>query len=245
MYMNNTARKIQLTPDEPAITIDISRRKTPTRGSDVTSRGIKKATAADPIRDPHLIHTIADYLETHAKTRLLGLRNRMAFILGTTTGLRVSDLLNLKIRDVLRDDGTFYSHITVRERKTGKTNDPKLGRAACEAIKNYLEEFQLSGEWSFDDFLIKSKKGGKLTVPQFWRILHAAQEGLGIDDHISTHTMRKTCGYQTIRKNPDDALAVVHLQQMFNHSSTQTTLAYVGVSRDEQDKYYDAVDAMF
>lgn len=243
--MNNTALKISTPREETAVNISISKYravKVPDRSSPVTSRGIKKATAADPIREATTIHEIADYLLTHGKTKKLGLRNRMAFILGVTTGLRVSDLLKIKISDVLRADGSFFSHIIVREKKTHKTNDPKLGAAARQAIKEYLEE---SGSWSFSDYLIKSSKGGKISVSQFWRILNDAQVGLGLDEHISTHTMRKTCGYMTIRQNPDDSLAVVHLQQMFNHSSIQTTLNYCGISRDEQDKYYDGVNAIF
>ena len=239
--MTNTARK--LIYDEPAVNIELSEYRSvrlPERGSSLTSRGVKKATAADPIRDPEMINTLADWYLTHAKTHRLGLRNRMAFIIGVTTGLRVSDVLKLKIRDVMKPSGEFISHLTIREKKTTKTNDPKLGLAARKAIAAYIED--LNGEFTMDDYLIRSNKGGKLTVTQFYRILTAAQDALGLEDHISTHSMRKTYGYQTIRQNPDDSLAVVHLQGMFNHSSMQTTLTYCGISRDEEDKYYDGIN---
>lgn len=244
--MNSTARKFDY--DEPAVNIDISEYravKLPTRGSDVTSRGVKKATAADPIRDPEMINILAEWYLTHAKTHRLGLRNKMAFIIGITTGLRASDILKLRIRDVLKPDGTFIVHLTVREKKTTKTNDPKLGSAAQKAIADYLNA--LNGDYSFDDFLIQSGKNdneGRLSKTQLYRILTAAQKALKLDDHISTHTMRKTYGYQTIRQNPDDPLAVVHLQGMFNHSSMQTTLTYCGISRDEEDKYYDGINEL-
>lgn len=246
ILMTSTAKQIQL--DTPAVNIEISsyrdeHRTAPIpRGSNTTSRGVKKATAADPIRDPAKINELADFYLHNAKTHRLGLRNRMAFIIGVTTGLRVSDILKLKIGDVVRPNGEFITHLTVREKKTGKTNDPKLGVAARKAIAEYLED--LNGEFSFDDYLIRSSKGGKLTVTQFYRIINAAESALGLTDHISTHSMRKTYGYQTIRQNPDDSLAVVHLQGMFNHSSMQTTLTYCGISRDEEDKYYDGINEL-
>lgn len=237
----NTARNIEL----PATHIEISQYtgKAPKPYSTTTSRGIKKATAAEPIRDPRLIKEIEDYLLTHGKTKWYGLRNRMAFVLGTTTGLRASDILNLRIRDVLKPDGTFHSHPVIREQKTHKTNDPKLGSAAIKAIIEYLNEG--GKDYSLDDYLIRSERGGKLNKSQLYRIIHEPQKALGLEDHLSTHSMRKTYGYHTIRNNPDDPMALVHLQSMFNHSSVQTTLTYCGISRDEEDKYYDEMNAMF
>lgn len=211
------------------------------RDSEYTSRGVKKATSSDPIRDSKDIKRIADYLATHGKSRWYGLRNRMAFVIGVTTGLRSSDILKLKISDVIRSDGTFADHLMVREKKTNKVNDPKLVPEAQHAIADFLNEWK---DWCFDDYLIQSDRGNKLSPNQFYEILAGVQKKLNLPYHIGTHTMRKTYGYWTIRNNPHDSLALPHLQHMFNHSSMQTTLDYCGISRDEEDKYYDAMNDM-
>lgn len=204
--------------------------------------GRRKPTAADPLRDKELIPIIAEYLETHAKTKRLGLRNKMAFMIGVTTGLRSSDILNLRIGDVYNFDGTFVNYVVIRERKTWKMNDPKLSAKTKDAIIDYLTEL---GDFKPEDFLVQSERGGQLNRVQWYTVLQKAQKGLGLSEHISSHTMRKTFGYHTVHNNPNDLTALEHLQGMFNHSSTATTLRYCGITREEEDKYYDEMDDLF
>lgn len=207
-----------------------------------TSRGIKKAEAADPIREAEDIVRIAEYLLTHGKNQWYGYRNRMAFVLGVSTGLRVSDLLRIKIEDVLNEDGTIVDYLRIQEKKTRKYNDPKIGTAAKTAISEYLASLE---SFTREEYLIRSERGGKLDESQLYRTLSAVEKGLNLPYHFSTHTMRKTYGYWTIRNNPNDNMALIHLQMMFNHSSPQTTLTYCGINREEEDKYYNGINEMF
>lgn len=209
--------------------------------SPTTSRGVKKAEAADPITEAGDIVKIAEYLLQHAKNKWYGYRNRMAFILGVTTGLRSSDLLRIRIRDVLKPDNTIVDYLRIQEKKTKKYNDPKLGTAAKTVIAEYLTYL---GEFDPDEYLIRSERGGQLDGTQLYRILTPVKDGLKLPYHIGTHTMRKTYGYWTIRNNPNDNMALIHLQHMFNHSSPQTTLTYCGISREEEDKYYNGINEM-
>lgn len=236
----NTARKVS--PESTATSIEISQFVQPKKSdktSRYTSKNIKKATAAEPIRDPEVLKQIEEYILSNAKTEWYGRRNLMAFILGTSTGLRASDVLNLRIGDVINEDGSFKHHIIIREQKTNKRNDPKLSARAAEAIRDYL--FVTKKKLTFDDYLIQSERGGKLDKSQLYRIVHAPQEALGLEEHLSTHTMRKTFGYHTIRSNPNDVLTLADVQEMFNHSSSRTTLRYCGLDRERQDRYYDAI----
>ena len=63
----------------------------------------------EPIRDSNKVQEIANYLKRYSK------RNYIMFILGINSGLRISDILNLRVRDVKGKD-----YISIREKKTGK-----------------------------------------------------------------------------------------------------------------------------
>lgn len=241
----NTAYELVAKDVHPHITakVDISQYvKKDNWNPRYTSDGRKKATASDPVRDPSMVIAIADYLGTHGKATKYKLRNRMGWILGCTTGLRISDLLGLKIGDVLNPDGSFVNYLSIREKKTRKHNDPRLGRNAQEAISDYLASLN---SYTLDDYLIMSERKGKMDETQFYRILVKAADAVGFKGSMGTHTMRKTYGYNAIHNNPNDAKALIHLQGMFNHSSPSVTLAYCGITRDEEDKYYDQMDSMF
>lgn len=55
-----------------------------------------------------------------------------------------------------------------------------------------------------------------------------------MEEKIGTHTLRKTFGYHHYEKFKD----VVMLQKIFNHSSTEITLRYIGIEQDEIDESY-------
>lgn len=148
-----------------------------------------------------------------------GERNEMLFTFGINTGLRVSDILPLKVGDVRGKD-----KYTLTEQKTGKTKKINL-----KGIKGQLDRFT-EGK-ADDEFLFSSRKGGEpLTRIQAYRILNDAAAKCGLDE-IGTHTMRKTFGYHHYQRNHDVAI----LQQLFNHSAPSITLRYIGIAQDEID----------
>ena len=65
-------------------------------------------------------------------------------------------------------------------------------------------------------------------------ILKSASEAINLPEKIGTHTMRKTFGYHHYQKFKDVAL----LQMIFNHSSPQITLRYIGITQDRIDNSY-------
>ena len=56
----------------------------------------------------------------------------------------------------------------------------------------------------------------------------------GLQERVGTHTMRKTFGYHHYQKFKDVAM----LQKIFNHSSPQITLRYIGIEQDQIDESY-------
>nr|WP_255524701.1 tyrosine-type recombinase/integrase [Alicyclobacillus sp. SO9] len=85
-----------------------------------------------PIREKKQIDSIKKILKA------TNLRDYCLFILGINSGLRISDLLKLNIRDVMDERGRVRDRISIRETKTGKTKDFPVGDTARKAIVEYL-----------------------------------------------------------------------------------------------------------
>ena len=169
-----------------------------------------------PIRDKKKIEEM--------KTELLkqGYRDYMLFVLGINTGLRISDLLKLKVKDV--KDKT---HIILTEQKTGKIKRFMINGQLKQDIDKYINNM---GD---NEYLFQSQKGynNPISRVQAYRILNKAAENIGLEE-IGTHTLRKTFGYWHYKQYKDIAL----LQELFNHSAPSVTLRYIGINQDIMDK---------
>lgn len=90
-------------------------------------------------------------------------------------------------------------------------------------------------EAALSDPLLPSRSGGsRLQRGQAWAILHRAARHARVTDAIGTHTLRKTFGYWAYQTGV--ALAII--QDLLNHSSPGTILAYIGIRREDGDKVY-------
>lgn len=143
-------------------------------------------------------------------------RDVLLFLIGINTGLRVNDIVNLKVGDV-KGKNLF----TIREGKTRKKREINIGM-----LRNEIDRYTEGKDKS--DYLFKSQKGSKLTTTQVYRILSSAGDFIGRDD-IGTHTMRKTFGYHHYKRYKDVAI----LQEIFNHSAPSITKRYIGIRQDE------------
>ena len=142
-------------------------------------------------------------------------RDVLLFLIGINTGLRVSDIIKLKVEDVSKD------HFIIREGKTKKQREINVSMLRKE-IDDYIQ-----GKPK-EEYLFKSQKGGHITTTQVYRILAGAGEYAGYD-YIGTHTMRKTFGYHHYKQYKDVAI----LQEIFNHESPSVTRRYIGIRQDE------------
>ncbi|MDD4238044.1 MAG: site-specific integrase [Desulfotomaculaceae bacterium] len=181
-----------------------------------------------PIRDLKKI----DVMKKILLASPYGLRNHLLFVLGINSGLRISDLLNLRLVDVVDDKGKPVDRITIREKKTGKEKDFPLGKSAIKAIKLYVDSLS---KIDLNQALFPSRKGGQpLSRVQAWEILNNAAMNVGINESIGTHSLRKTFGYHAFKAGYD----ITKIQKLLNHSSPAITLAYIGITQDELDEVY-------
>ncbi|QWH60185.1 site-specific integrase [Bacillus mycoides] len=168
-----------------------------------------------PIRDPEQIQQIKEYLKEKNE------RNYILFVMGINTGLRIGDILKLKVGDVQG------SHISMREMKTGKQKRIQI----TSALKRELKWFSEGRE--VEEYLLKSRKGKNRPIGRSmaYKILKSTAAEFGLDE-IGTHTLRKTYGYHMYTQTKNIAL----LMEIFNHSSEKVTLRYIGVNQDAMDK---------
>lgn len=180
----------------------------------------------EPIRDGKQIDAIKRVLNDNP-------RDLMLFVLGINSGLRISDLLKLRISDVVDGKGKPLDNIVLREQKTGKHKRFPLNKSAGKTVTTYLASLD---KWSCDDYLFRSRQGGNsaITRQQAWAILNDAARTVGITDNIGTHTLRKTFGYHAYRSGVD----IGRLQTIFNHSAPSVTRRYIGITQDEIDEVY-------
>lgn len=208
-----------------------------------------------PIRDKEKIHQLHNILSSQSP------RNSLLFDLGIYSGLRISDILKLQVKDVRNQDS-----FKLKETKTGKTKNmqihPKLKQILDQYIKGKPDNEYLIGSREKSDYITETtrvkdpktnkmkniKKKVKNTAPNSpisrvmaWNILNNAAQQVGITE-IGTHSLRKTFGY-TVYMNDKTKLPLI--QKMFNHSSQDVTLRYIGIIQEDIDDAVCAIDYGF
>lgn len=174
----------------------------------------------------NIVQPIRDKKVLEEFKRLLRLRNYKYYIMtviGLNTGLRISDILKLKV------DGILGTHITIKEQKTGKYKRFLIN----DNLRNELDRYIKQANLTKDNYLIPSNKRDKngneksISRVQAYNILKSVGDQLGINN-IGTHTLRKTFGYFYYQQYKD----IATLQKIFNHSSPSITLKYIGITDD-------------
>lgn len=167
----------------------------------------------EPIRDGKKVEDISICLRNQNE------RNYIMFILGIYSGLRISDILQLRIKDVKNRD-----YVNIREQKTGKQKIFQINTFLKKELKSFCEARDLN------EYLIKSRqnKNRALSRAMAYEIIRKAGYQNGITN-LGTHSMRKTFGYHFYQRYKD----VVTLQKIFNHADPSVTLHYIGIEQGD------------
>lgn len=189
-------------------------------------------STTEPIRDKQ---KLLDFKNYYLNERI-NLRNYTIIIIGLNTALRISDILNLTYDDVYLDS-KVQEHITVREQKTGKENRVLLNHEARAALANYRKELIKTEMYKEGNpYLFPSPKKAyfPLSRSQAYRMITSAADAVGIEGHISCHSLRKTFGYHAWKQGSDPVVIMV----IFNHSSLSITKRYLCIEQDDKDEVY-------
>ena len=163
-------------------------------------------------------------------------RDYLLFVLGINIGLRIGDLLSLKIAYVIDEAGNIKRAVNIVEQKTRKQREFELNKSAREAIRLYLEE---ATDCDSNSPLFPSRKGeNAITTRSAHKIIKSTLRELGIKGNYGTHSLRKTFGYHRY----NSGVKVETLQKLFNHSSASITLRYIGIDREVICDAYNCVN---
>lgn len=169
-----------------------------------------------PIRDPEILADIKDHLKD------TNTRNYILFLIGINTGLRISDLLRLRVRDVTG------SHISIREKKTNKQKRTLITPELRKELQTYIQ-----GKIP-NEYLIKSREGINRPIcrEMAYKIIRTIGDEFGLSE-LGCHTLRKTFGYIFYNETTDKDIGM--LMDFFNHASAKVTLRYIGMEQDTMD----------
>ncbi|WP_027866706.1 site-specific tyrosine recombinase XerD [Massilia alkalitolerans] len=187
---------------------------------------LKMASAKQPTR---FVHTLSEsqveaLLAAPDVSTPLGLRERTMLELMYASGLRVSELVDLKLVEVSLNDGVL--------RITGKGSKTRLvpfGQEARSWLERYLRDARgiiLNGQ--VDDALFVTGRGGAMTRQMFWILIKKHAQKAGIGGPLSPHTLRHAFATHLLNHGAD--LRVVQL--LLGHADISTTQIYTHVARE-------------
>lgn len=154
-----------------------------------------------------------------------GQRIYLLFATGIFTGLRISDIVGLKVKNVQGNE------IVLIEQKTGKRTRISIN----DTLRNIYDE-RLEGR-DGDDYLLPSRKhynDGQqrhITTRQAAYDMRIIAEKFGIAEPFGCHSMRKTYGYMMYKNG---WLTIESLRDYFNHSTEAVTRRYIGIDEEER-----------
>ena len=182
--------------------------------------------ATEPIRNKKQLKQLAEYYLKRGQYR-----NYTLIVMGACTALRISDLLRLTWDDVYDNSrGSFRSHVTLVEKKTGKPKTVALNKQVLHALR--LCYLHRRGDFIFAS---NRKDGRSISRVQAWRIIREAVVVVGIEGKVACHSLRKSWGYHAWTSG---SVSPVVIMDILNHSSYETTRRYLGVAQDDLDRAY-------
>ncbi|MBA7523391.1 Tyrosine recombinase XerC [subsurface metagenome] len=179
----------------------------------------------EPIRNPNQIVKIKGNLFKKKNPRDFTL-----FTLAINTGLRISDILSLKVEDIKDRKGNIKDSLYILEQKTKKRRKIPLNQQATEALGYY---FKKTGIYDLDRYLFINEKTGDnkpITRVRAWQLINKWCREVGLDCKVGGHTLRKTFGYH-LRKQ---GVSIERISDLLGHSNIKVTFRYIGINDDER-----------
>lgn len=186
--------------------------------------------------------TTSDYLQWNEAMQLVrslykdaNYKMSLLISIGCFWGLRISDILSLRWKDILNVD-----EFTIIEHKTGKQRTIRINPQLKRHIADCYKQINPIG---INAPILVSQKGTVYTIQRINIILKEikAKYKLSIKN-FSCHSLRKTFGRQVYNQNSDNAeLALVKLMELFNHSNVAITKRYLGLRQEELLNTYDCL----
>lgn len=156
-------------------------------------------------------------------------RDFLLFVFGINSGLRISDILSLKIGDIKDYKGNLKDYLIIREQKTDKTRKVFFNKQIKEAIAYYLRK---TGLFDLDHYLFtneKTKDNKPITRIRAYQLINKWCRDVGIKYKVGGHTLRKTFGYHLRMQG----ISIERISSLLNHRNIKVTFRYLGITDDE------------
>jgi integrase len=190
----------------------------------------------DPIKDKKKIFAIknyirsANYIQDSKYKQFYQERDSMLFSWSINCALRISDLLSIKVKDVFDGKGNISEYLYIKPKKTKKKSYNELKIYINDPMEKSLARYIKQEEYlDPDDYLFKTKAGGKLDRIRVHGLIKKWAKAVGLDnDRISCHSMRKTWGWMAYKMGIDIQI----ISEKLGHKSERVTRRYIGVNQE-------------
>jgi len=197
---------------------------------------------ASIIEAPRTLHKLPEFLTSPEVDQLFAvcagpsgenIRDLAMLELLYATGLRVSELVNLKLREVNLDSGYLMT--------LGKGNKERLvpiGESACRKVTEYLAEVRCRQDATGRNVhLFLSRLGDAMSRQAFWNIIKKRSLMAGIRKNISPHTLRHSFATHLLENGAD----LRSVQIMLGHADLSSTQIYTHVTRERLKKLHQQI----
>ncbi|WP_283678780.1 site-specific tyrosine recombinase XerD [Lentilactobacillus sp. Marseille-Q4993] len=189
----------------------------------------KKAMVLPDVLTPDEVNSLIDVPEI---SKPLGLRDRAILETLYATGLRVSELVNLKIGDL-----HLSMHLIQTIGKGDKERIIPISDIAIDWVNRYLDEVRpgLIANKPNNDYVFLNSRGRHLTRQSIWQMIKRDAGIAGIKHHVTVHTLRHSFATHLLENGAD--LRIV--QELLGHSDISTTQIYTHVSHKHLTEVYN------
>lgn len=198
-----------------------------------------KINPCENIRQPKLPKKLPNYLTIDEVDKLLDIRldnplayrNKAMLELLYSTGVRITELIELKLNNI-----DFTDELIRVVGKGSKERIIPLGEEAVKYLSMYINQYRnLILKTKTSDYLFINNFGNKITRQGFFKIIKKECKNHGIEKNVSPHTLRHSFATHLLNNGAD--LRVI--QELLGHSDISTTQIYTHISKEKIKKDYE------
>jgi len=173
-----------------------------------------------------LVEEVDKIIQAVDLTKKYALRDQAILSLLYASGIRVTELVDLKLKNLMMDEGLIRVF-----GKGGKERIVPFGKTALTFLKLYLKEVRPSNakKGKSQGILFLNHRGGKLTRMSIWNILHENTLRAGITKKVSPHVLRHSFATHLINEGAD----INSVKELLGHASLSATQIYIHTSMEK------------
>jgi site-specific recombinase XerD len=156
---------------------------------------------------------------------VLFLRNYAVFEVLYSTGMRKSELVNLKMNNIQFGPGL----VEIFEGKGGKDRVVPIGKGSLDILTDYINKARPHLNPKGSDYVFLSNYGTKIGKNGVLGIVHRVMKAAGIEKNVKVHTLRHTCATHMLNHGAD----IRFVQELLGHTNLSSTQIYTHVSIQE------------